>query len=745
VPPSKRVADMHYHVSKRNHNLWAQEFYEPGKLKKKVPDNINWLKWYKKLCVYNGKKWVNVKVGSNKKKHQERKRILLNGDWVKSKDGANNLKHFSEATFPHMREGNVFIGFNAISPFEHSVSDVWIKRFLSSAFKSGNHIEWLKTMGNKEKRFSHWENFRREYEMITSQRQNMNNFQWSYLKTGEDLEKHLQHPVIINVVEGGHILQDKYFPHFIDYNLTDSTSEITLRERQKIFDRIKADALNPLNLDLSTIQTRQEISDKQGLSRQERNQQLAESDSSMWRVVDLALLNELYTNIETLKSMDIYMMAIAHLSYNGMVGHAPALDVSKKPLLENLISGFLRRAYGTRVSNDRRYRKAFDGTFYRVPGVNYFGDSVMTRLLHRSTGRIQIDLKHSDPITRKVVLNKYVSLSNMAESEDEKLRPICSHCAVNGLPIDYASPMVNEYQLLKASVVNKFYPFGMNLYNDEVKQIVEQNGIIGIPLEERVLGGYINGKIQWPHCIERNGERYRLDKSVKDKSKRFKYLKKALHYLHQEANPEMMAALSFYQNRLSSDGIASDSTKVLELVCHDYLNTEPFLQNMFHVVDIAFSTNQNKKIDSLYRFSYPIVSENTKSNIAQLQSQYVTPTTKSQISNVLKDSVDVIKEKSWNHLCIGSDLDGLIDPLNVCPTTTNYPLFREKLEVLIPLFLHIRSEFEPDDPFLGRHRGFHDYFDKTNSGFKVTDALDKVFYHNLRSFSSYMIKQRIPK
>ena len=35
-----------------------------------------------------------------------------------------------------------------------------------------------------------------------------------------DLSKNISRPLIVNVVEGGHILQDRYFPHFVEYDIT---------------------------------------------------------------------------------------------------------------------------------------------------------------------------------------------------------------------------------------------------------------------------------------------------------------------------------------------------------------------------------------------------------------------------------------------------------------------------------------------------------------------------------------------
>jgi len=762
VPESERVADMHYHASMRTHNLYADQFYSDGK-NKKPPGNLNWMKWYKKLCVYDNGKWCKVRnITKESETNLRRTRILLEGKWVMSQDGANNLKHFSEATFPHLRDGQVYLGYNAISPFEHSVSNEGIKRALSSSFKTGAPIAWLQTMGFKGgKHFSHWKNFTKEYDMITHQNQRGNNFRWTYLKKDSVLQEDI--PTIVNVVEGGHILQDKYFPHFINYNLTDSTSSRTRDERDKqlyCYLRNEMDYFVPgevKRLDVREVQ--KEFTPKE-----------------RWALWDRVLFGELNKSIAEIKKKDIFMIAIGHLSYNGMVGHSPALDVSKRPFFfEGLVSRVLRRAYGTRTSNDRRYRKAFDGIFYRVPGVNYFGDSVITQLLRiNNGGRIQIDLKHSDPVTRRIVLNRYQEFSAFATKDEEKLRPICSHCAVNGLPMDFASPLTNEYQLMTASIVRKFYPFSINLYNEEVETICERDGIIGIPLEERVLGGYIDNNIWWPRCIidrkktahdeskpdeddenpKKDKNRYQLDSLKDEYSPRFSYLKKALGLTRQDSVKEYLHVVQFYRKQMHRDNIsftAGDTTKMStaqkeslryeklkELIQEEYLDAEPFLQNLFHIVDLAYRAKKKLKIDTLVSEQLAVVDSATK--VVRLSNkQFVPAEIKGKVETQAAIAERRLKEMSWDNICIGSDLDGLIDPLDICPTASHYPFFKEKLKVFIPLFLYLRQTYEPRDPYLDGHRVLKEYFD---SDFTIQKAMDKVFYLNLKNFTIHISKQR---
>lgn len=769
-----RVADMHYHVSMRPYNAFGNDIYS-DLFNNTVPTNLNWLRVENRLCVFEDGKWKKFSFNNSILDDTTRLKIFLQRQWVRSKEGANNLKHFSEATFPHMAEGNVYLAFNAISPFEHGLTNEGVKRAVSSGLKSGADIDWLNMMG-KNPHISHWDNFQHEYKMITSQDTLFDNYPWSTLERKQNLNKKLAHSaVVVNVVEGGHILQDKYFPHAINFDLTDTTS----KEKQALFDKI-----------LATAKAQTSANDKAIVARFEKNKSASRAKKDS--LIDEVLMNEVLHNVDSLKKMNVHMIAISHLSYNGMTGHAPALDVSKKPFFEGFTSYMAKRAFGIRASNDRKYQKSFDGLFYRVPGVNKFGDTVITRLLQtgKDTAFVHIDLKHSDVLTRRFVLDKYERASLKLPNE---LHPICSHCAVNGLSIDYTSPLLNEYSLLKSSLARKFYPFAINLYNEEVARICKREGIIGVPLEERVLGGYIDNRQQWFIGIKHKRGRYTLLPEG-ERARRFKYTRKAVAYLSQhttpgtkEYSPEYAAAKAYYTAIMKDVG-ANEKT-VMRTLCEEYLSAEPFLQNIFHIVDIAYKTKHQQRLDSLLNAAnaktktkahaiigqtagvkqkeadekkkHGINPNDNASNAARMvrnevirqvadtvlqqagrQSEYQAQLSQ-EIKNI-KDSVNTlaldpvaierqIKRSGWVNLCLGSDLDGMIDPINICPTASQYPAFRAKLKVLIPLFIAIRHQFEVKDKLLPDPYPSTDYY--FNANFKVDEALDMLFYTNLKDFT----------
>ena len=195
VQQDEKTADMHYHISMRSHNKFAYQFHERG-LGEEMPTNINWDKSYKKMKVLYKGSWKRPKFSFDTEKQRDIMRELFSGSLIKNKEGANNLTIYSQATHPNTLEGGVFLGFNAISPFEYNVSRTGLKRAISSSFKSGVPIKWLELMGKDEdNHLTHWQNFNTEYQMINNQDRSFNNFNWRVYQNKGDLEENPELPI----------------------------------------------------------------------------------------------------------------------------------------------------------------------------------------------------------------------------------------------------------------------------------------------------------------------------------------------------------------------------------------------------------------------------------------------------------------------------------------------------------------------------------------------------------------------
>lgn len=751
LPDALLVADMHYHVSMRVQNLFGTRIYGDLGEKEGVPENINWYKDLKKLKVLHNGRWKKpyigpldpkkVARGGKWKRRSDKFATLTNTPFVRPPKGSssNYLTHFTQATHPHMKQGRVGLAFNAISPFEHSVSNTPGKRRVSNALVTGAPLQWLRRIGWRKDTLTHWANFNLEYATLAGQKRDFNDFYWRFFTAGTNLKDNI--PTVVSVVEGSHILQDQFFPHVFDYNLEDRTERqdkdlfnyairagalLEGSESKMLFDSIFQPMVHDKvaklggsdSMSTASKVVIQSLLDNRGtqmLSRREWNDLGAEEQDSIGMYVDDLLFKELDQNIDSLKQLNdppVMMVTVAHLTYNGMVGHSPNLDGGKFPT--NVVA---QKNFNIRVSDDPTYRRQWSGVFFTIPGVNKFGKRVIDRLVSRQNGhRIFIDLKHCDYSARKyffeevmidtvrsVILKKgtkvitdtlinrnadqrvvkeyddqYMLDYNLVSYDTVRIPPICSHCCVTGLPNDYSSPLNDDYALLRSPSTTTFNPFSINLFDEEIRTICTNDGIIGIPLEQRVLGGYINKKVVRDYKIKRNGEEVR---NRVYRNRRWTNVRRLFRHYRLHDSLLIKTALDYTRDTMQvplrkGDALLKRERCILKRTQDDYISVAPFLANLFHIIDHS----------------------------------------------------DLPTEQAWDHICIGSDLDGLIDPIDLCPTAGHYPYFHTRLKQFIPVFLAIRAKNDPS----GRVRGMDDYF---NENFTIDQALNKLFYLSLRDFT----------
>ncbi|MBL0045648.1 MAG: hypothetical protein IPP33_15000 [Flavobacteriales bacterium] len=323
-------------------------------------------------------------------------RYLLEGSAVHAPRGNNSMRHYSQATLTNTEQGQVFLGFNAISPFEQNLNNTATKRFMSKKLKTGIEQSWLARLGNKDNcppRITHWENFKKEYEMFAAHDLSYNAIDWRHLVKGSDLNTDTQ-PSMVAVLEGGHVLQHLIFPNDVSYDLEHRTrtEEKTLVERlldpqvsRPTYGRMHSPEVQAMLAKLGPAHAAfmaldylprprpaTWASDLRGAENLERS------------LVDELLLLDLRQRVAELKHLKgppVKMVVVSHLSYNGMMGPAPALDDG------GFLSAILaQKVYNIRVSEDRSYLRQWRGLFFTVPGVNKFGSALMRELLTRTMG-----------------------------------------------------------------------------------------------------------------------------------------------------------------------------------------------------------------------------------------------------------------------------------------------------------------------------------------------------------------------
>jgi microsomal dipeptidase-like Zn-dependent dipeptidase len=339
-------------------------------------------------------------------------------------------------------------------------------------------------------------------------------------------------------------------------------------------------------------------------------------------------IDEIYRNVDSLKKMTphVFFMTFSHMSWNAMCGQAKSLDM-KNPIVRFLLGhhsedkrfrNIAAKRFTTKIGDTAvTFRRKDDAiavnpcacTDERKAAYKLFGWEVLDSLLDNRNGqhRILIDLRHMAIQGRQ----QYIRLVERYRLGGDTIPIVISHAAVNGKTREQASffgscPFADRY--LEVSNPEKFYrlygpcmppdvprvdisktgwfhPFSINLYDEEIAAVYRSGGIIGITLEERVLG-----------------------------TGRHNYTKAHLKELK-----------NAYQRWPGKDRFCFEELQKLE----------PFMRNLLYIVDHSGHAGA---------------------------------------------------PESWRHVALGSDFDGMIDPIDVCASPEDIPKFYEMLCNYVPVF-----------------------------------------------------------
>jgi microsomal dipeptidase-like Zn-dependent dipeptidase len=142
-------------------------------------------------------------------------------------------------------------------------------------------------------------------------------------------------------------------------------------------------------------------------------------------------------------------------------------------------------AFGMKIIDDEKFNP--DGDAY---GISNLGKRVIKKALE-NPHRILIDIKHMSLVSR---LQYYDMLQNNDLGE---VPIIMSHAGVTG--VSYNSMPIDKCELTGKWFKVRYYkpaglrhtafnPWSINLYDEEIPVIIASNGIIGMNLDERILG-----------------------------------------------------------------------------------------------------------------------------------------------------------------------------------------------------------------------------------------------------------------
>jgi hypothetical protein len=184
------------------------------------------------------------------------------------------------------------------------------------------------------------------------------------------------------------------------------------------------------------------------------------------------------------------------------------------------------------------------------------------------------------------------------------------------------------------SKVGWYYPWSINLYDEEIIEINKSDGIIGLLMDPRQLGAFMH---------------------------RYKKIEKA---------NRMGLAFDSTVRAIPDDTLAQYGFSRAQINKFEYFKTEPLIRNMFYIVQVI--NRQMDKEDVYYA---------SGDNAAFTKTRY-----RDFVSDEQKT-----KKDPWTMIAIGGDYDGLIDPIDVAPTASYIPHLRSRLVLYAYIFAQMRK------------------------------------------------------
>jgi microsomal dipeptidase-like Zn-dependent dipeptidase len=286
------------------------------------------------------------------------------------------------------------------------------------------------------------------------------------------------------------------------------------------------------------------------------------------------------SKIKNLKDVSFLYLTLTHLNWNDICNHA----------------------YGSALSGNRVF-----WPHPEVRGISKAGIEIIKESYSTSNGkRILIDIKHMSAVARQ----QFYDLRKVEGFQEIPL--LATHMGLAGYPLaDLKSKFANNPSLVKGSPhytcvsyedikgigegknnETHFNRWSINLFDEDIIEIVNSNGLIGISMDERILGF---GK--------KNVEYFRTD----------------------------------------------ELCELTGLSPGDLEHDDP--------CDESYNPRSGRFGRKRKHFRY--------------------------LCNNILHAVKIGGPKAWKHICLGSDFDGLINPINGCKTVAHYHKLEEQLVVTL--------------------------------------------------------------
>ncbi len=617
----------------------------------------------------------------------------------KNKNGSsifNTYYQINNAEYESLK-GSILV--ESLTPLEFSTFNTSLKVYVGN-FISGINISKLKIVGKGFNTYKHKTKkgssqipsfTYSQFKDLAGQnlfflKANSNQEKYRILKWDEEIEaliKENPNQIILTTsIEGGHCFQDSlaaniYEKLYVEKILNNPNVEKYKLEVKK--EKIKHDSIRIANkFTYNYMQMPKLLNTSRVAAEIEVRNIILEDEAISKELIGLKW------RVDSVKKFPnrVLFVTIGHHSYNGMLAQAGALDQHGKTL-----KGIIKKAYENPYFQKQIFYKGDKSffpeyiehhpikiqdsniykynTFYGTSGFNLFGDSLIEYLLDNSTNkRVLIDIKHMSFPAR---INFYTYLEKKSIEEKKPIPIIASHCAASGKSYSYfdksgCSDLDKNTCDTYCSTTDKsnhtYYPWSINLFDEEIEFIYKSKGIIGVPFEERMIGAY-----QYKYKDDRKNTIKTYEKIFRNNSTIYNSYVKDFLYIRKNC------MLPFFSEKQKKE-ITSTTFEMAEL----YVELEPFLNNVFYMASKSGEIPKN----------------------------------------------------AFDRICIGSDYDGNIDPIDICPTARYMPDFENYLKLFIKIYPLVHTEYKDlYSPFINHS----------------DELVEKIMYSNLKNFLCQITKK----
>jgi microsomal dipeptidase-like Zn-dependent dipeptidase len=323
----------------------------------------------------------------------------------------------------------------------------------------------------------------------------------------------------------------------------------------------------------------------------------------------------------------------------------PYLFISLAHLARNKLA---THAYGMKLLHDRRFKPVGFG-------IRSLGKKVIREALRRPY-RILIDIKHLSLESRKQYYNILKT-----EYAGENIPIIASHVGVTGVSYN-KMPVVKCTRCWRWKKVRyckpegipgsqtEFNPWSVNLYDEEIKTIVDSNGLIGLSLDERILGAKQHRSVQ---LIEYFSTR--------------EFRCSNIRHSRIDCGQEQESPNSNLEQQIDA--------------------IEEWLRNIIH----EFITNRQQIHDLEQQLN------EIEATYDQLQAQ-LEQTEDNGIKHLCNNILHIVKvagSRALKHISIGSDFDGFVNAVKGCKNSTKYNSLAKGLKKWLPRMASLDQSLPP--------------------------------------------------